>query len=162
MKEASSESSKTRIAKEQEEEQLDLKISSKRELLYRFKRWVRKVERDFTVLPFWRNGYIWILIISILSVSIINTLLIAKKYSLLPPEVPILYITEVQKWQSFPRIFLFMVPLALFLIGVVNIRLLQRAYYMNKRLTQMICLLLAVAYILELIGVNELILLSIK
>lgn len=141
--------------------QLDLDLPSSRiEILYKFKRVFRQIEKNFTAVPFWRNGLIWSAITTIIGVTIIITVLIGKFYSNLPPEVPLVYNTLEEKWENYPKIFLFAVPIMLILLGILNIRLLQKVYYMNKKLTLMICLLITITYILELIAVNEILVIS--
>jgi len=151
------------LSKEQKKEkpQLGLNLKfSRLEFLYKLKRINRRIEKNFTVLPFWRNGMIWAAIAFIIGITTIITLTIARKYSALPPEVPLIYDTVSEKWQSFPKMFFFAVPIALIVIGIIIIQLLQKVYYMNKRLTLMICLIICMIYLLSLLAVNEIILFS--
>lgn len=144
--------------KKDEKKQLDLELKFSRfEIFYRIRRFSRQIEKQFTALPFWRNGLIWLAIGSIVGVTIITTLIIGKHYLNLPQEVPIIYNTLEGNWKSYPKIFLFFVPLVFVLVGILNIQILQRAYYMNKKLTLMICFLISVTYFLGLIAVNEII-----
>ncbi|MBN2016109.1 hypothetical protein JW766_04730 [Candidatus Dojkabacteria bacterium] len=144
-----------------DKDQLGLGISrSKFALFPRFKLLTRQIEKNFIVLPFWRNGYIWAAIISIIATNIAVIIFISRFYPKLPPEVPLIYDTVNERWDSFPRAFLYLIPIVLVIFGFLNIRLLQKVYYMNKRLTLMISLLIAVIFFLELIAVNELLIIS--
>lgn len=138
---------------------LGLKFSQL-ELFYKFKRFAAQVEKNFTALPFWRNGIIWISIVTIIGVTIISTLLISKHYLDLPEDIPLIYDTLEAKWKSFPKFFFFSVPLILIIIGICNLQILTKVYYMNKRLTLMICLVLTASYFLVLIAVNEILIIS--
>lgn len=144
-----------------EKPQLGLNLRfSRLEFLFKVKRMNRRIEKNFTVLPFWRNGLIWTAIASIIGITTIITLTIAKKYGDLPPEVPLIYDTVLEKWQSYPKMFFFSIPIILIVIGIIIIQLLQRVYYMNKKLTIMICIIISVVYMLSLLAVNEIILFS--
>jgi uncharacterized membrane protein YqhA len=157
-----SKNSKEKIKQEKKKKlQMGLGLSFSRfEIFYKIKRKLREVEKNFTVLPFWQNGWIWASISTMIGITIISTLLIGKFYSQLPPEVPIVFIPEEEKWMNLPRLSLFTVPLILIIVGIINIYILQKVYYMNKRLTLMICLILVITYILELVGINEILIIS--
>ena len=143
-------------SKKSEKRQLGFELKPSRfELFYKFKRLTTQVEKSFTVLPFWRNGLIWMAISTIIGITIITTLIIGKSYLKLPEQVPLIYDTLEEDWQSFPKIYFFGVPLILVLIGILNIQLLQKVYYMNKKLTLMICILITLTYFLGLAAVNE-------
>ena len=147
--------------KDNQNRQLDLKLGySKAEILYKLKRLASNVEKNFTALPFWRNGLIWAKIISVFSVSVISLLLIGKSYSKLPPQIPLVYNTQEEEWKLIPKIFVFTVPFGFLMLGVANIQLLRRVYYMNKKLTLMICFTITITYLLGLLAVNEILLIS--
>lgn len=141
-------------------EQLDMDLKSSRfELYYKLKRMVSRIEKNYTLLPFWRNALIWAAIMSVISVSIISTVMIFKSYSGLPTRVPLIYNAVDEGWESYPKIYLYVIPLLLFAVGIVNIRILQKVYYMNKKLTLMICMLITVLYLIELVALNHILLL---
>ncbi len=136
--------------------QLDMELShSKIELFYKLKRIAKNVEKQFTAIPIWRNILMWIAVSSTIGISIIITLMVNKSYSKLPPEIPIIYDTFNERWNNYPRVFLFAVPLTLLIIGLLNIRMLQKVYYMNKKLTLMICALITISYIFEFLAISE-------
>jgi len=136
--------------------QLDMELSHSRiEILYKLKRLATSVEKQFTAVPIWRNVLMWIAVSSTIGISIIITLLVNRHYNQLPPEVPILYDSYNESWDSYPRVFLFTVPLVLLVFGLLSIRMLQKVYYMNKKLTLMICALITISYIFEYIAVSE-------
>jgi len=145
---------------EKERNQMGFKLKfSRLEFLYKFKRTSRQIEKQFTALPFWRNGLIWLAIASIIGVTITSTLMIGKHYLDLPHRIPLIYDTLEGKWKNFPKIYFFFAPLIFVLIGIINIQILQKIYYMNKKLTLMICILITVTYSLGLIAVNEILIL---
>jgi len=152
---------KNQISKEKKQLDLDLP-SSKIEFFFKLKRKFKRVEENFTAIPFWRNGLIWATITTVISVSIITTILIGKYYDKLPPDVPIIYDTYNERWDSYPKIFIFSIPVLLIVLGFLNVRLLQRVYFMNKKLTLMICIIMTGLYIFELIAVNEILLICIS
>lgn len=136
--------------------QLDMKLShSKIELFYKLKRIAKGVEKQFTAIPIWRNILMWIAVSSTIGISIIITLMVNRCYSELPPEIPIVYDTFNDRWDNYPRVFLFAVPLVLLIIGLLNIRMLQKVYYMNKKLTLMICALVTISFVFEFIAISE-------
>jgi len=149
--------------KKKKERQLDLELSYTRfEIIYKILRFGRYIEKMFTVLPFWRNGFIWLAITSSLGISIISTLLISKYFSDLPEEVPLLYNTTEETWKRFPKIYLYGIPLVFLFFGIISIQLLQRVYYMNKKMTLMICSLIPITYFLGLIALNEILTISLR
>lgn len=135
---------------------------SRLELLYKLRRFSRKVEQTFLVVPFWRNGFIWAGIMSILCITVIITVLVGKYYELLPPDIPLLYDTASDVWLSYPKMFTFAIPIALVTTGIIIIQVLQKVYYMNKKMTLMICIIISGIYFLALIAVNEIIVLQIS
>ncbi len=144
-------------------EQIDLGIKhSKLEFFYKLKRLASNIEKKYTVLPFWQNGFIWLSIISTIGFPTLIFIQIAKSYSKLPPDIPFIYNTQLDKWKSVPRITTFLLPITLFILGLVNIRYLQKVYYMNKRMTLMICFMSSILYMLEYLAINEIIVLSIR
>jgi len=142
--------------KQQENRQLGFKLKfSRLEVFYKFKRLASRIEKNFTVLPFWKSGLIWLAITSMIGITIITTLIIGKNYLRLPQSIPLLYSAIERDWRSVPKIFLFSIPLLSIILGIINIQLLQKVYYMNKRLTLTICVILTVTYFLEFLAVNE-------
>ncbi|MDD3647792.1 MAG: hypothetical protein PHS44_04830 [Candidatus Dojkabacteria bacterium] len=133
---------------------------SKFEFIYKLKRLARKVEKNYTVLPFWQNGLIWTAIFSVFGVSSIIIMMLIKRYHQLPNEVPLIYDIENESWRSFQKILLYTIPGGLLILGILNIQVLRKTYYMNKRLTLMICLLLTVLSFLTLVATTEIMMLS--
>lgn len=147
---------KNKDNKKEKAKQLDMKLShSKIELFYKLKRIARDIEKQFTAIPIWRNILMWIAVSSTIGISIIITLMVNKSYNQLPPEIPIIYDSFNERWDNYPRVFLFAVPLTLLTIGLLNIRMLQKVYYMNKKLTQMMCILITISFIFEFIAISE-------
>lgn len=161
MKQISSKSSEKRTNEQEKPNQLGMGLKySKFEFLFKLKRLARQVERNYTVLPFWQNGYIWAAISSIFGVTAIILVLIISRFSELPPEVPLLYDIQEENWESYPRIFMLLIPAALLVLGMINIQILRKTYYMNKRLTLMICLIITISSLLTLVASREIILLA--
>ena len=165
MKKTSSENSKEKTkAKDKgipKEQQINMGLRySRLEFLYKLKRMARRVEKDYTVLPFWQNALIWAAIISVFCVSIIAFILIRKNYSSLPPEIPLIFDLQEENWKSYPKVYIFSVPVVLILTGFINIQVLKKVYYMNKNMTLMICFLIVLTSLLSLAALNEIILLT--
>jgi hypothetical protein len=146
-----------------EKRQLGLELQYSRfELFYKIKRFARKLEKQFTVLPFWRHGTIWVVIMTIVGISGIWILLLQKYYSDLPPEITLIYDVTTNKWRSFPRIYSFVIPVILLVVGFLAINTLWRTYYMNKRLTMMIGFVIILSYILFFIALNQILILNLS
>ncbi|MBU0976518.1 MAG: hypothetical protein ABIE03_00790 [Patescibacteria group bacterium] len=161
MKRTSSRNSEKEVNKSPEERQLGIGLRYSRfEILFKLKRLARKVEKNYTVLPFWQNGFIWAAISSVFGVSAIILMVIIRKLEMLPPEIPLLYDIEEESWQSYPKALLFVIPAGLLFLGIVNIQILRKTYYMNKRLTLMICLLVTVLSMLTLVATREILMLA--
>lgn len=151
---------KERIQKD-EKKQYDLNLKFSRfEVFYALIRRAKSIEKRFTVLPFWRGGLIWTAIISIFAITFITIILVLNNYDNLPPNIPLIYDTIEERWESYPKLYILSIPSLLAVLGIINIKFLQKVYYMNKRLTLMVCLLLTIIYFLGLIGINEIISLS--
>jgi len=148
--------------KNKKEQQLDMELShSKFELFYKLRRFAKNVEKQFTAIPIWRNALMWIAVSSTIGISIIVTLMVNRHYNDLPPDIPIIYDTFNERWISYSKVFLFAVPLSILVVGLLNIHILKKVYYMNKKLTLMICGLMTIAFIFEFIAINEVIDISI-
>ena len=102
------------------------------------------------------------MILSALFISIITLAMIFKHYSELPPEIPLLYNSSEEKWDLLPKMYIFSIPAAYFVLGFINIQVLRQAYYMNKKMTLMICFSMTILYLLGLLAANEIITLSIS
>ena len=144
--------------KSTKQKQIDLGLKhSKFEFIYKFKRIVRDVEKDFTALPLWRGELVWIAIVFMIFTSIVTTILIKNSYDKLPPYVPILYNISEESWYTFPKVYLFMIPFIILILGILNINYFKKVYYMNKKLSGMICIILIIVYVFEVIAVKELV-----
>lgn len=161
MKQTSSNNSEKRTSRDEEPNQLGMGLKYSRfEFLFKLKRLARQVEKNYTVLPFWQNGYIWAAISSIFGVTAIVMILIISRFADLPPEIPLVYDIQEENWQSYPKIFMFLIPASLLILGILNIQILRKTYYMNKRLTLMICLIITISSFLTLVASREIILLA--
>lgn len=145
-----------------EDKQFDLELKySKLEPLYKFKRFSQGIEKKFTVLPFWRNGIIWLTICTISATFILLMAINIKYYYKLPPQIPLLYDIQNERWTSYSKIFVWTIPFLVGFLGLLNLQFLRKVYYMNKDMTLAICLFLAAACVLVVLSVNELYIVSI-
>lgn len=143
--------------------QLDLGMHSGRfEIFYKVKRCITNIEKRFLALPQWRNGFIWTAIVTMVASTILNGLALAMHYTQLPDEIPLVFSYHNNAWELYPKEYILAVPVVMTVIALITIRIVQNTYYMNKKLTQMICIIFTVSYILEFIGINEIIILSMK
>ncbi len=145
------------------EKQIDFELpSSRKEVFYKLKRKISSVEKKFTAIPFWQNWVIWINIASVIGISLITFLLILRHFSDLTPKVPMIFDTYNEKYHIISKAYLFLIPVVLVIGGFINVKLLQRTYYMNKRLVLMMGIISTLAYVLSLIAVNQILILSLS
>ena len=148
--------------KKEKDNQLDMSLKySKLEFFYKFLRKTRNIEKNFLALPFWKNAALWAMILSASSTTILSVLLIRKNYNYIPPEIPMIYNSREGIWLNMPKLFIWAFPSGIAILGFINVQLLKKVYYMHKRLTLTICFMLAIIYIMGIIGLNQIINLSI-
>jgi len=141
--------------------QLDLGLRfSKLESFYKILRLRTKIEKTFTAIPFWKNGVLWLLIITMASTIILSVIHIYSNYKSMTPEIPITWNTQKADWESTPKILIWIFPVFLVILGIVNIYFLKYSYYMNKKLNLMICFILSILFILSYLALNQIILIT--
>ena len=149
------------MTKEKEEKQFDLELKySRLEPFYKIKRFSKNIEKTFTVIPFWRNGVIWAAITSIAASCVLLMVMNTKYYHRLPPQIPLIFDIQSGQWQSVPKIFIWTVPFIVGALGIANLHILRKVYYMNKSMTLMICILLVISCFLSVISINEIFIIS--
>lgn len=122
-----------------------------------FKSYIKNMEYKISVVPYWRNGFIWLSFIGILFCGLTAVTMVAFNFNNIPPQLPLLYKDSNNSWSIVSKEFLIFVPLIIAVCSMALFYLFPKLFYINKRLTISLALCLFFANFALAIAVIELI-----
>lgn len=151
---------KIKEKKTKEDVQIELGFKySRLNFFYKFKKIIQKIEDKYELLPFWKNGFTWLLVFVIAFNVIFSLVSIIKDFNQLPPSIPFMYNAQTGTWSLIPKIFIICFPVLVLLIGYLLFEFIKSIFFINRRVAVFISIGTIVCNILALIAFLEIILL---
>ncbi len=128
---------------------------TKKEYWYNFLNWLNGIERNFSVMPFWRTGVNVFCFVSILF-SIFTSLVVNLGWGdQISEKIPLFYSQQSSNWISYDKSYLYFISMLVWILQFMIFYFSFRIFPTDKRLSVMTNILLTVSSLLFLLTISQ-------